>query len=183
MTDSISQLTQNISNMSINTRCSAITSKKVQCKRNRSNNKHDMCTFHFNILMKPKEKMSEKKIEYEDCVCCCEPVKTKLVCGHDIHLKCVAMTGLAKCPLCRAEVEITSYKGFFKSAVLSNKVHQYHIYYLPLTINNFLTFNNFNSLDDLTDVCGDVGSKKIIKSIRTNAKRYAGLANYRKSLH
>ena len=47
--------------------------------------------------------------ELDDCAVCLEPffsTNKTLACGHKIHMKCVIESGQARCPLCRAYVEI-----------------------------------------------------------------------------
>ena len=42
----------------------------------------------------------------QDCIVCVEPViQTELPCRHDVHLRCIALSGQNMCPVCRQPVQ------------------------------------------------------------------------------
>ena len=44
----------------------------------------------------------------QECLVCVEPViVTELACRHDVHLRCIAMSGQNVCPVCRQPVQFT----------------------------------------------------------------------------
>ena len=42
----------------------------------------------------------------QECLVCVEPViQSELACRHDVHLRCIAMSGQNVCPVCRQPVQ------------------------------------------------------------------------------
>lgn len=46
------------------------------------------------------------KMSEEDCGVCMEACDESLTCGHRVHWQCVARSGRAACPVCRADLEL-----------------------------------------------------------------------------
>lgn len=42
----------------------------------------------------------------EDCAVCTDECEEVLTCGHNVHWQCVARSGRASCPVCRAQLQI-----------------------------------------------------------------------------
>jgi hypothetical protein len=50
--------------------------------------------------------------------------ETKLECGHEIHMKCIAMSGKDHCPICKNSVILPEeYQELFKENVKNNNDH------------------------------------------------------------
>jgi hypothetical protein len=58
-----------------------------------------------------------------DCLICTDDLnESLLICGHGIHIKCVANTGKTKCPLCKADVIIPDeYHEILNKKMLENE--------------------------------------------------------------
>ena len=55
--------------------------------------------------------------------CICDELyeETKLECGHEIHMKCIAMSGKDHCPICKHSIKIPEeYQELFKENVKNN---------------------------------------------------------------